>query len=580
MARGHLVRGLDRCDEPRLRARILVTLAHVESELGDRQTGLLMCDQALSIDGLPADLVGVINSQRGLLLMRAGLGDDALAAFADALAVLGDEPEARLRVHLNRGNVHLQRGDTRRAIGDFERAVVYADRAALPIQLAKAEHNLGFANLLAGNLVESLKLMDRARPTLAALSVVSAAVCEQDRAEVLAASGMVSDAERSLRDAAAAFGARKLRQPQAEAELTLARLLQVDVPAEAARVARRAQRRFDRRGSEGWSLRARAVAASAEIDSGRTTPAVLARADDLVAELTRHGLVHEASSLQLHVANALAVQSDADGARARLRHARVGSGSPLATRLLDREVRAELARRTGRRTAAIGHVRRGLADLHDWQSSFGSLDLQSSLVGHGRGLALQGLSLAVEDGRPAVVFEWAERARALATRVSPLRPPPDEESAADLSELRQLQAEVEAAETEGAVPRSLLAHANRLRARIRQRAWYGAGSGVVTEPAGLDEALAALGGSDGAIVSYLVVEDHVWALVVTSRHPELVSSRCVRRRPLLSRRYAGRPRHGRGPAPPGPGRRRPRHARPSARSAREGAGRADQGSDR
>ena len=163
-----------------------------------------------------------------------------------------------------------------------------------------------------------------------------------------------------------------------------------------------------------------------------------------------------------------------------------------------------------------------MAELHDWQSSFGSLDLQSSLVGHGRGLALQGLSLAVDDGRPSVVFEWAERARALATRVSPLRPPAEPGAAADLAELRQLQIDINAAEARGVVPKSMLARAQRLRATIRQHGWYGEGSHIVTEPAGLDEAVEIVAASDGALVSYLVVEGTVYALVVTGDDPVLV----------------------------------------------------------
>ena len=105
--------------------------------------------------------------------------------------------------------------------------------------MAKAEHNLGYAWLLTGDLVAALQLMDRAKPTLAALSVVSAAVCEQDRAEVLAASGMVTDAGRALRAAATAFGSRGLRHQQAEAEFALSAAA-ARGPGGRARVARRA----------------------------------------------------------------------------------------------------------------------------------------------------------------------------------------------------------------------------------------------------------------------------------------------------------------------------------------------------
>ncbi len=115
-------------------------------------------------------------------------------------------------------------------------------------------------------------------------------------------------------------------------------------------------------------------------------------------------------------------------------------------------------------------MRAGLTDLHSWQASFGSLDLQSTMVGHGNTLARLGLELALEDGRPAVVFEWSERARSLASRVTSLRPPPDPELAADLTALRLLDP-------------SETAKARELRERIRSKTWYAAEDGSVDEPA-------------------------------------------------------------------------------------------------
>ena len=100
--------------------------------------------------------------------------------------------------------------------------------------------------------------------------------------------------------------------------------------------------------------------------------------------------------LQLQGARVSVRRGELDDARTRLRRVRVDVSSPVTTRLLWREVRAELARARGDGRHARDHVRAGLADLHTWQSSFGSLDLQSTLVGHGRDLALQGLELAVD----------------------------------------------------------------------------------------------------------------------------------------------------------------------------------------
>jgi hypothetical protein len=203
-------------------------------------------------------------------------------------------------------------------------------------------------------------------------------------------------------------------------------------------------------------------------------------------------------------------RGDLEEARTRLRRIRVDSSSPVTTRLLWREVRAELARARGDARHAREHVRAGLAELHTWQSSFGSLDLQSTLVGHGRDLATQGLELALDHGDAALVFEWSERARTLVGRVSPVRPPADEQVARDLTELRLLQA----AQPGPRTPERR--RMEELRDQVRRRRWYAEGAGEVSEPAGLDLLTDALAEDDAALVAHVVVRDRVTGLVCTS----------------------------------------------------------------
>ncbi|MDO9378705.1 MAG: CHAT domain-containing protein, partial [Nocardioidaceae bacterium] len=179
--------------------------------------------------------------------------------------------------------------------------------------------------------------------------------------------------------------------------------------------------------------------------------------------------------------------------------------------LLAREVRAEVATASRRPADARHQLRAGLRDLGSWQATFGGLDLQTSVVGHGRRLALHGLRLAVADGRPGVVLEWSERARSLATRVAPLRPPADPEAAADLAALRALRQAGRPQQDERA-----------LVDRIRGRAWAGTGSGRVDEPLDLDEVREVLVDPAGTLVAYLVVDEAVHALVVTSTGERVV----------------------------------------------------------
>lgn len=521
-ARGLFLRGLDREPEPDTTARLKASLAHVESELGAAERGLTLCREALGEQPLSAGVEGLVWSQLGLLHARAGNGNEALAAFARALPLFESGSESVGTLLLNRGLVHLQRGDAGPAADDFAAAAELFRGLGSAIHVAKAEHNLGCAKMLQGDLAGALALMDAARPTLAVLSPAFRAVGEQDRAEVLLAAGLTTDAEASLEDAAAAYGARRLRQRQGEAELVLARTLLPEDPEAARRVARRAQRRFARRGSRVWALRAEAVVFAGEVEQGRAAPDSVRRAATLSRELRSAGLQNDATAVDLRVVRGELQRGEVDRAVSGLRKVRIGPSAPLAVRLLDREVRSEAAVATKNPARAATHVRAGLADLHNWQATFGSIDLQGSLVGLGRRLAIQGLRLALADGRPEVVFEWSERARALATRVEPVRPPANPDTVADLAELRQLHARLSAAEDSDRRDPAAVRRAAVLEARVRERAWRDPGSGQVTAPVSLDVLSAELHRADAALMASLMIDDRLYGLVATPDRAEVV----------------------------------------------------------
>lgn len=502
-------------DDPDLTARIDLTRAYAEAETGQAAEGVQRCTRVLDHPGLSAETLGLAWAQLGLLRMRTGDSSRAMDAFAQALQLLPPGHSDIGRIRLNRGNVHLQRGDAVSAVADFTVAREELSRLD-PVEQAKAEHNLGYARLLTGDLVGAIQMIDEAAPVLSPLSPAYRATVEQDRAEVLTAAGRPREAIHALGAAATAYGSRRLRTFQAECELTLGWTLLREDPARARVVARRAARRFRGQASPVRALRAEAAALVAEISAGARAPSVLDRVDALVTDLRRHGLTQDATILELQGARVSVVRGDLGDARTRLRWVRVDAGSPVTTRLLWREVRAELAQARGDGRNARQHVRAGLAELHTWQSSFGSLDLQSTLVGHGRDLATRGLVLSLDHGDPALVFEWSERARALVGRVAPVRPPADEQVSRDLTELRLLQ---------GAQPGRRTAEARRvdeLRQRVRQRRWYGEGAGAVSEPAALSDLQEVLGQDDAVLVAHVVVRSRVTALVVTPGTAQVV----------------------------------------------------------
>jgi len=480
-----------------LRARIDCSLAYVWSETGDAAGALYLCDEALMYPGLSDETRGTLHSQIGLLKMLHGETESALGAFEAATRLLGDHHRLA-RLHLNKGNVFLQRSRSSDAADCFRRAAEHYELAGDSYGVAKARHNLGYALFLEGDLVGALDHMGRAYPVFAAEGPVMTAMVEQDRAEVLLAAGQWREGTDLLRAAAKAFGARRLTLRQAEAELALATQLGPHQPSRARDAARSAERRFARVGADTWRARAQLQRLASEVALGDASPGLVATAEQLCEELTGHRLRWPAVTADLLAARVELRRGDLPAAVARLRGRRVGRAAPLGVRLLHRDVRAEAAAAAGRRGAALGHVRAGLDDLSDWQSSFGSLDLQTNVVGQGIQLAVRGLELAVASRSSRVLFEWSERARMLASRVQPVRAPADPQLAADLAELRASPSAGREAE---------------LRRRIREQAWQREGSGRVTDPVALDELRARLG--DRALVAYVVAGGRCVALAVT-----------------------------------------------------------------
>jgi tetratricopeptide (TPR) repeat protein len=513
VARRHLERARVAAAEPDLIARIEASRAYLTLELGDLTGALELCDSALAMPGTTFETSGVLHSQRGLILLRLGQTAAALDAFGVGVAMLTDPLELGKALS-NRGGVYLVQGAGPRAAADLEEAVRLFHGAGNHVEAAMAEHNLGYADLLRGDLVSAMAHMDAVRPTLLPLSPVGVAFTNQDRAEVLMAAGLTRSALVALDEAARTFGAHRMPHRRAEAELIIARTTLADDPRRALTTARAARARFTRVGAPALRLKAEALVHGAEVRLGSTRPSLVRRGDDLGAELDALGLPWWAIDIRLDTALVLTRRGDLDGARTRLREITVSPRAPLGVRLRERDVRAALAERTGRPTDALAHLRRGLVELHEWQSSFGSLDLQTMVTGHGRRLAVRGLRVAVASGSPDVLFEWSERARTLASRVQPVRLPGDEQSQADLQELRVLA-------TAEDLTRSAASRQAELRQRVRERAWQSRGSGEYDDPVALSEVQSRLG-AERALIAHVVTNREVAALVVTSESATVV----------------------------------------------------------
>ncbi len=83
-------------------------------------------------------------------------------------------------------------------------------------------------------------------------------------------------------------------------------------------------------------------------------------------------------------------------------------------------------------------LRAGVDVLAAFRNGLGATELRAHASGLAGELVATGTRLALDARRPAAVFGWAERWRAGALRMRPVRPPDDDRLADDLAELRQV----------------------------------------------------------------------------------------------------------------------------------------------
>lgn len=498
----------DRPEVAELRARLLLGLAAADYEVsGHIEDALELLDRAddLASRAGADHLVVPIVGQRGLLLLRQGDIGRALEALDGVAGRLAAAPAYdRMTLLLNRGSLHLERGDVGAALRDLAECSRLADEEGATTLAWKARHNLGWAEFLAGSI-------PRAIATLEAAEALNPGdphpVGMLDRARVLREAGLVAEADAALVGAAEAQRRAGLWQDLGETELARAGCAMAGGQLTAARtLARRARRRFLKRGNVRWVRRAdvlllRCDRASADTRSG---PAAVRRLLHVAGEAEAlAALCHSEGRADLaQVAALLAAES-------RLRvplvggdagvpadvptdsHVRFGppavrSKDPLATRLLTREVRALAAEADGDRRAAAAEVRRGLQELGSYQHSFGSLDLRTASAVHGSSLARLGLDLAVREGSAAEVLAVVERARAVSTRLPQVHPPSDPVSAELMTRLRRLEEETRTLEGDpagGPALEQLRREVAAAQRAVRVRAWeLEGGVGAIEAP--------------------------------------------------------------------------------------------------
>jgi tetratricopeptide (TPR) repeat protein len=506
-------------------ARLLMILAVWESEQGHTDYGLRLLDQAENLTA--ADDRGVLLVQRGYLFMRAWRLGDAVKTLDEAVVLLDGNAAETLNLAsalINRGFTHLNAAHIRRARADFVWCRRIAADEGYDMIAAKALHNLGYCDLLAGDIPAALQLFNAAASAYRLTVPGFLPVLAIDKARALLAVGLAGDAASELDSAMAAFRRQRLDYDLAEAELARSEAaLAAGELAGARRWAAAAERHFRRRGNNARAHLAALTRLRAQSVSPSRRPRAAPEARRLAERLRDCGLNSDADMAELLAARALLASGRPDEARRRIAVVRRrGAAARLDVSLLRRLARAEVAEREGRTGTALTELRAGLAMVQVRRGRLGSVDLQTGAGALGSDLTAAGLRLALARGSAALVFAWLERSRAQAFRVRPVRPPADPQAAAALAELRQLSYLIRAAELSGGRDPAMIARHAELQRQIREHVWQVSGMGEATAQASLGEVGVALEESGQSLVGILGRPGQLLAVVVRHGSARLI----------------------------------------------------------
>ncbi|MEY9864468.1 CHAT domain-containing protein [Catenulispora sp. GAS73] len=509
----------DKAGAPYRAAEARMSLVVILADRGDT-------DAALAEAALAAAVLTGIDSARldtnlGVVLSRIGRTTEAMSAFARAQPTLRAAGDDRWEAVLlnTRGILYIYGGRYREAEADLRRGLVVTERGGYAMLNGILQYNLGYLSRQNGDIPAALDLIDTAAAVYRRHGRRGTPLYT-DKAEMLLAVGLAAEAQASVATAIAEQQASGFRYNLAESYLYQAwATLAAGEPQAAVEAAGTARAMFSRQRRATWADLARHAEIAASFAIGQRSAALLRNTEaiaDRLAAARWPVAPHEARLLAGRIAADL---GRVEQARALFDQvARHRNRGVAEVRILAWHAQALHALSTGRLSAAERAVQAGLRVHAENNAVLGATDLRAHAAARGEELAKLGLQLALKRGDARAVLRWAETWRAASLRRRPVRPPDDEQLAADLAELRRVVADlatVEAPTTLGS-SRSEVSRLNserlRLEAAIRDRSRYARGT-YAPEPPFSPAALAgALG--QRVLVEFVRLDDDLHAVTV------------------------------------------------------------------
>jgi tetratricopeptide (TPR) repeat protein len=497
-------------------ARARLVLASVLLSLGDPTGAMRETDRAES--ALRGGDLGRLYAQRAVILHVQGQLEAALELYRRALPVLRRAGDVlyEAKVLNNRAMLYSSRRALVAAGADLRRVEQLAAALGMDRLAATTRQNLGYVAALRGDLPAALAWFDRADAWFRANGIVDA-VGLRDRCEALLPAGLVVEARQAAEEAVHHLAGLGKALFLAEARLLLSEAaLRDGDPGTARAEADRARLAFARQRRSRWVAVARYAALRAAWIGGERSRALLAAARRAAAGLADAGWVVPALDARL-IAAQLALElgrlEEARGELASAARARRRGPVDLRSRAWHAEALVRLA--GGDRRGAESALRAGMRVLYAFRGALGATELRVHASAHARDLARLGLRLALEEGRADRVLAWAERWRAGALRLRPVRPSGDTALEDALAELRQVVGQIEQAALAGRDTAALRRRQAALERGVQHRARHGAGDAyALPQPPDVAELAVLLG--ERAMVEVVELDGQLHAVVLVA----------------------------------------------------------------
>ncbi|GAB3992709.1 hypothetical protein GCM10029992_02530 [Glycomyces albus] len=382
---------------------------------------------------------GMLLHQRALILWLTGRPRDALEWFDAAEPYLEEHGPDWMYAGLfaNRAGVWRDLGEFHKGLKNTQRAVELYTEMGSPVHQAKAQHMEALLWLDLGEVTRALRAFDEVRVQYREHSPELESFLLGSYADALLYVGMHRQAADHWSEAVAAMHLSGNHRDAAIFEFWLAMAGFEDKQFERAELwARQAMDSSYRQGNEPMAFLAQLLILQGQFDSHSEGPEFADKVSRLCDALANRGWAMRLNQARILAARARIRAGELCDVEELLSEPQEGAGyEALSERLARHLAKAELA--LARRHDPIPELLAGLDHLDEYRAEFGSVEFQAGVSALGVELANTGLGHATACGDPAEMLGWAERSRAQALRIAPVKSSADPDAREALGRLRQ-----------------------------------------------------------------------------------------------------------------------------------------------